>query len=260
MRSPHAHALIRAIDRARRLAAPGVAALFTIEDLRPHLVTERLAVGLPSPAYRQQRDRPVLAGPEVVHVGEPIAIVVADCRARAEDAAALVAIDYDVLPAVSDCRDALAAGAPVRPSRRRTQSAGRVHHGVWRRGARLRPGAAPFRRRDLVRPRRRPFDRGRGAVAFEDALDRRLDAWSSTQTPHAARQLLCDLLGRPGSQCARWRRPTSAAASDRSLCSIPKMRRFRSPPSCCAGRSKVDPGPARAFRRHDARARPILGR
>src|ERR1700733_227635 len=61
VRSPHAHALIRGIDKSRALAAPGVHAVLTLDDLRPHLKIERLVVGLPSPSYRQTRDRPVLA-------------------------------------------------------------------------------------------------------------------------------------------------------------------------------------------------------
>jgi carbon-monoxide dehydrogenase large subunit len=78
----------------------------------PHLQIERLVVGLPSKSYQQTHHRPALAGDEVVHAGEPVAIVVAENRYVAEDAAAMVEVDYDPLPAVADCRDALAAGAP----------------------------------------------------------------------------------------------------------------------------------------------------
>jgi len=196
VRSPHAHALIRALDARAARAAPGIVAVFAIEDLRPHLAIERLQVGLPSPSYRQERDRPVLAGPEVVHVGEPVVIVVADSRARAEDAASLVAIDWDVLPAVADCRAALDPAAP------------RVHrdapHNLLAEfsmafgdidGA---FAAAPHRFAETIWQHRGGGHsiEARGAVAFEDPLDRRLTLWSSTQTPHAAHRLLCDLLGR----------------------------------------------------------------
>src|SRR3984893_10702200 len=88
VRSAEPHALIRHVDAAAARALPGVHAALTLDDLRPHITTERLAVGLPSPAYRQQVDRMILAGDEVVHVGEPIAIVVAESRYVAEDAAA----------------------------------------------------------------------------------------------------------------------------------------------------------------------------
>jgi carbon-monoxide dehydrogenase large subunit len=200
VRSPHAHALIHAIDRQAALAAPGIVAILTMDDLRPHLATERLVVGLPSPAYRQQRDRPVLAGPEVVHVGEPVAIVVADKRARAEDAAALVAVDWDVLPAVADCRDALSPeapkvhrGAPHNLLAEFTMDYGDVDRAF---------AAAPHRFSESIWQHRGGGHsiETRGTVAFEDPLDGRLTLWSSTQTPHAAHRLLCELTGRSESE------------------------------------------------------------
>jgi carbon-monoxide dehydrogenase large subunit len=113
VRSPHAHAAIHGIDKNAALAQPGVRAVYSYADLKPHLISDRLVVALPSPAFRQQVDRPVLAIDEVVHVGEPVAFVIADDRYIAEDVAALVQIDYEPLPAVSDCRAALNSGAPT---------------------------------------------------------------------------------------------------------------------------------------------------
>ncbi len=196
VRSPYAHAAIRAIDKTAALAAPGVHAVLTLADLRPYLSIERLAVALPSSAYRQQRDRPALAGDEVVHVGEPVAIVVADSRYRAEDAAALVEVDYEPLAAVADCRAALLPDAPL------------VHRGAphnllaqftMEYGAVERAFAEAPHRVGLSLWQHRGGGHsieGRGAVALEDPLDGRLTLWSSTQTPHAAQRLLCDMLGR----------------------------------------------------------------
>ena len=113
VRSPHGHAAIGAIDKAAALALAGVHAVLTLDDLMPHFSNHRLVVGLPSPSYRQDRSRPALCGDEAVHVGEPVAVVIAESRYIAEDAVALVGVDYDVLPAISDCRDALADGAPT---------------------------------------------------------------------------------------------------------------------------------------------------
>src|SRR5262249_58824941 len=62
VRSPHAHAVIRGIDKTAALALDGVKAVLTLDDLRPYLWNERLVVGLPSPSYRQERDRPATAG------------------------------------------------------------------------------------------------------------------------------------------------------------------------------------------------------
>ena len=195
VRSPHAHAKIERIDKTAALAVPGVHAIFTLADLLPHLVTERLVVGLPSKSYKQDRNRPVLAHDEVVHVGEPVAIVVADSRYVAEDAAALVEIEYEPLPAAADCRAALDPNAP------------RVHrnapHNLLAEFAmaygdvdRAFAGAPHVFRESLKVHRGGSHSiECRGAVAVHDRLEDRLTLWSSTQMPHAAQRLLCDLLG-----------------------------------------------------------------
>ncbi|HEV8517611.1 MAG TPA: xanthine dehydrogenase family protein molybdopterin-binding subunit [Burkholderiales bacterium] len=196
VRSPHAHAAIRGIDKSAALALPGVHRVFVLADLMPHLQIERLVVGLPSKSYKQDHHRPALAGDEVVHVGEPVAIVVADNRYVAEDGAALVEVDYDPLPAVADCRDALGAGAP------------RVHrHAPHNLLAEFAlgygdvdgafGGAAHVLRESIWQHRGGSHSiECRGAVAVHDAMEDRLTLWSSTQMPHAAQRLLCDMLGR----------------------------------------------------------------
>ncbi len=196
VRSPHAHAAIRAIDTRAALAMPGVHAVLTLADLRPFLRVERLAVGLPSPAYRQERDRPALADGEVVHVGEPVAIVVADSRYLAEDAAALVAVDYEPLAAVADCRAALAADAPAvhRGAPHNLLAQFTMEYGAVERAFAEAPHRVAL---SLWQHRGGAHSiEGRGAVAFADPLDGKLTLYSSTQTPHAAQRLLCDMLGR----------------------------------------------------------------
>lgn len=193
VRSPHAHALVRAIDTSAARTVRGVLAIHTLEDLRPLLSETRLAVGLPSPAYRLQLDRPVLAAGEVVHVGEPIAIIVAESRYAAEDAEALVAIDYDVLPAVADCRAAL---APDAPRAHRDAPHNLVAEFDMRYGDidAAFNGAAHVIRETLWQHRGGGHSiECRGALA--EWRDGRLTLWSSTQMPHVAQRLLCDLLG-----------------------------------------------------------------
>ena len=112
VRSPHAHARIGAIDTAAALAMPGVHAVLTAHDMPGRLATEPLPMPVPNAAITALRTQHALARGEVCYVGEAIAVVVADNRYLAEDAAAAVAVDYEALPAVSDCRDALAASAP----------------------------------------------------------------------------------------------------------------------------------------------------
>jgi 2-furoyl-CoA dehydrogenase large subunit len=106
VRSPHAHALIRRVDPGRALAADGVRAVITGEDIRrmsdPFLVAVKEAI----PQWS-------LAVERVRYVGEPVAVVVATDRYLAEDAAELLGVDYDPQPAVIDPLKAAAVGAPL---------------------------------------------------------------------------------------------------------------------------------------------------
>ena len=93
---------------------PGVRAIYTLADLRPHLTAERTPlgqsvaelVGLTAKGLPSNITPFILARDEVCYVGDPVAAVIADNRYLAEDGAACVRVDYDPLPAVSDCRDA----------------------------------------------------------------------------------------------------------------------------------------------------------
>ncbi|HEY1932106.1 MAG TPA: xanthine dehydrogenase family protein molybdopterin-binding subunit [Acetobacteraceae bacterium] len=115
LRSPHAHAAIGRIDTEAARAAPGVLVVLTIADvhadslhpLRP-TVEANVQTGEPFPVAPQ----PLLADGKVRHVGEPVALIVAETRAQAMDAAERIVIDYAPLPAVTTAEAALAADAP----------------------------------------------------------------------------------------------------------------------------------------------------
>jgi carbon-monoxide dehydrogenase large subunit len=195
VRSPHAHAAISSIDTAFAAAMPGIHAVLTLADLAPHLTDTRLVVAMPSPSYRLDLHRPVLASKEVVHVGEAVAMVIADSRYLAEDAAAAVMVEYDPLPAVADCVAALDPGSPTAHQGAAsnlvaemtieygavdaafTAAAHRVHERLW-----IHRGGSHSME-------------CRGLVAVHDALEDRVTVWNSTQMPHAAKRLLCDMLG-----------------------------------------------------------------
>ncbi|HKA41504.1 MAG TPA: xanthine dehydrogenase family protein molybdopterin-binding subunit [Burkholderiales bacterium] len=200
VRSPHAHAVIRGIDKTAALALDGVKAVLTLDDLRPYLWNERLVVGLPSPSYRQERNRPALAGDEAVHVGEPIAMVVASSRYVAEDAVALVAVDYDPLPAAVDCRAALAADAPPvhREGPHNLLAEFSMGYGDVERAF---AGAVHVFRDSFWQHRGGSHSiECRGAVAVHDAIADKLTLWCSTQMPHALMRVLVDMLGREESR------------------------------------------------------------
>jgi carbon-monoxide dehydrogenase large subunit len=115
VRSPHGAARIRSIDTTSARGAPGVVAVLTGADAelqklgnisRPIPQTGRAGAPLIVP------QRPVLARELVRHVGDPVALVVAETLAQATDAAELVVVDYEALPAVTDVREAVTPEAP----------------------------------------------------------------------------------------------------------------------------------------------------
>lgn len=196
VRSPHAHAAMRGIDKTAALAVPGVRAVLTLKDLRPYLRNERLVVALPSSSYRQERNRWALAGDEAVHVGEPIAVVVADDRYIAEDALALLAVDYEPLPAASDCRAALAPGAPKVHRDAPHNLLAEFSMGYGDADQAFARAAHVFRESLWMHRGGSHSIECRGAVAVHDAIEDRITLWCSTQMPHAALRVLVDMLGR----------------------------------------------------------------
>src|SRR5580765_6306442 len=99
VRSPHAHARIIDIDVTEAIDVPGVFAIYTWEDL-DGAAAEPLPVLIPHPALHAPRTGYPLARDEVHHAGEAIAMVVAENRYLAEDAAARIRVEYGPLPAV----------------------------------------------------------------------------------------------------------------------------------------------------------------
>ena len=114
VRSPHAHAKVRKVDTSRAKAAPGVVGVFTGADLEGvgglpcgWLITSLDGTPMKEPPH------PVLAQGKVRYVGDRVALVVAESLSQAKDAAELVDVDYEVLPAVVSPADAIKPGAPV---------------------------------------------------------------------------------------------------------------------------------------------------
>ena len=113
LRSPHGHAAIEGIETAAARASPGVRGVFTEADLRaddigtlPCIATIKMLDPLVTPP------RSALARGRVRHVGDPVALVVAESAAAARAAAELIEVDYRPLPAVVEAPEALAPGAP----------------------------------------------------------------------------------------------------------------------------------------------------
>ena len=191
VRSPVAHAHLTAVDTSAALEAPGVVAVLTGADLGEGQV----------PQLSQLDDslgRPALAVSRVRYVGDPVALVVARTRAQAVDAAELVDVDYEDLPAVVDMEEALADDAPlqlpdwgsnvilaVRDDEEDVlEDAARV---VRLRMENNRLASSPIEGHAiLVRPR-----------VSGDTEVTGLDIWMGTQHPHISRSLISRWLGLP---------------------------------------------------------------
>jgi len=115
LRSPHSHAAIKSIDVRRARQSPGVLHILTGRDAAV------LALGLQRPKHaRKRRDgspqfvtpHPLLARDDVRYIGQAVAMVVAETLNEAKDAAELIEVDYEDLPAVTTLEDAIAEGAP----------------------------------------------------------------------------------------------------------------------------------------------------
>ena len=196
VRSPVSHGLVKSIDATVARAQPGVRAVLTMADLAPHLSSDRLSVGMPSKAYRQLRDRPILADKEVCHVGEPVAVVIADDRYIAEDAAALVEVDYDILPASADAEEAARPGSPLAHSDAEHNILAEFNMGYGDTESAFATAPHVFRDKFFVHKGLGMALEGRGLVARYDALEDRLVVWLGTQMPHMAHRMFIGLLGR----------------------------------------------------------------
>jgi aerobic carbon-monoxide dehydrogenase large subunit len=114
VRSPHAHARIRSIDTAPAGRAPGVVAVFTGADLaRDGLGTMRMTLKRIRPDGSPMFASPHrgLTSERVRHVGDPVAMVIAETPAQARDAAELVGVDYEPLPSVTATTEAAGPGS-----------------------------------------------------------------------------------------------------------------------------------------------------
>jgi len=119
LRSPYAHASVRSIGTAAALAAPGVLAVYIGADLvaaglggLPCLASRLMPLRRPDGSPIYEPFYAVLARDKVAYVGDAVAFVVAETQAQAQDAAELIEVDYEPLPAVTGPREAVAEGAP----------------------------------------------------------------------------------------------------------------------------------------------------
>jgi len=195
LRSPHPHALIRAIRPAGARALPGVVAVLTLDDLVPAMAKRRMMRTSNSGTPLDRCWAFALADGEVSYVGEPVALVLANSRYVAEDAAALVEVDYEVLPAAGDCRKAALAGAPAVRREVSSNVISSYRLGYGDADAAFRGAAHVFR--ETFWPHRGGAHsiEGRGIVVENRKADGSLVVFASTQKAHDLFSTLTALIG-----------------------------------------------------------------
>src|SRR3984957_4700413 len=204
VRSPLAHARIRSVDLSRAAAAPGVVCAMNGADLLqllPPVPEGQISLPAKWTSVIQHKflnpQEPLLAHDKARHVGEALAIIVAETRNEAEDAAEMAILDLEELPAVVDPEAALKSDSPIIHDRFNTNLIGEFSVG--------RGDATAAMTRAPHRLKRRFYHHRYAAVPMEtrgvlSAYDRRTDSvtiWSSTQVVHWVRREAATLLGIP---------------------------------------------------------------
>ena len=203
VRSPHAHARIRAIRTDMAAALPGVFRVFTFDDLarfmKPLPFFGAVPPGLAARVDVRMKQVPQLAlcRDVVRYVGEIVAMVVAESRAVAEDGCDLVEVDYEPLPPVVDMLAAGEAGAPVIHAEWGDNVAVYFATGFGDVEAAFREADVRVRERfHIQRYVGMPIET-RGVVARWDPRDQSLTTWNATQVVHFVQQGLVSALGLP---------------------------------------------------------------
>ena len=195
VRSDHAHANIKTIDTSIAQELRGVYGVYTYKNLADSYDLKRMKQLYPAPVIKQNITQFPIADQEVCYVGEILAVVVAQNRAIAEDAVETINVEYDVLPAIIDCRLAMEPNAPKAHTSSENNSVGVIKTSFG-------DIEDAFKDADHVFTRSFLQHRGgchamecRGVVSEHDQISNTLTLWSSTQCPYLVRRSLADYLG-----------------------------------------------------------------
>ena len=203
LRSPHAHAVIKSMRTAAAAAAPGVVRVLTFAAverwMKPLPLFGAVPPGLAAVVKFEVRQAPqwALCRERARHVGEIVAMVVADSPERAEDAVELIEVDWEPLPPVVDMLHAADAGSPlVHPEWGTNVGVGFTHSIGDADRAFARADAVVSETFHVQRYVGMPLE-CRGVVAAWDLRDGTLTTWNSTQVSHFVQQGLMTALGLP---------------------------------------------------------------
>ena len=192
VRSALAHARIKSVDTSAAKALPGVLDVLAFADIAAAVKPIPLWANV-LPGFERFAQMPI-ARDRVVYVGEPVAVVIAEDRYLAEDAADLVSVDYDPLDAVVDVEASRAGHTLVHPAQGTNIA---TSYTVGRGDAEAAFARASYRRKELLKVHRHsavPLET-RGLVAEWDAKQRRMQVWGATKLLFRNRTVLAGMLG-----------------------------------------------------------------
>jgi len=198
VRSPHAHAKIKSIDPSAAKKAPGVIGVFTAQDFKGVIAGPATFAVAPvfAPDKKTNPPRYPLAREEVCYQGEPVAVVVAEERYQAADAAQLVDVEYEPLPAVQDLDEALKPGSPKAHLDQPDNIAWDRTYVPWDATDEAFKAAEVIVKERILQQRLSPNPmEGRVVMAEYDPFDKRMTMWMSTQNPHWIRLFVAGALG-----------------------------------------------------------------
>ncbi len=201
VRSPYAHARVLGIDTSIAQGMPGVVAVLTAVSIHPHLQRPIPMVAGMGRRYRDAKkpERYPLATDKVRHVGEPVAVVLAETPYQAADAAEAVLVDYEPLPVVIDPQTAVSETTTLLHEQWSDNIAFR-----WESGAEI---SAVFQQAEVVTELSLVNQRviahamePRAVLATYETTSHSYTVWASTQIPHGFREDIAPVLGVPTAQ------------------------------------------------------------
>ena len=199
VRSPHAHAKIKRLDATEAKAMPGVVGVLTGAELAADKIGNLICgwmIHSKDGTPMKMSAHPAIANGKVCHVGDQVAVVIAETLAQAKDAAEKVKVDYEVLPAVADPAKAQAPGAPLIHEVASNNTIYQWHLGDPKVNEAAFKSAKHVTKLDIVNNRLVPNAiEPRAAIADYDTGSDSFTLWNTSQNPHVARLVIAAFIG-----------------------------------------------------------------
>jgi aerobic carbon-monoxide dehydrogenase large subunit len=199
VRSPHAHAKIKSIDSKTAATMPGVLAVLSGAELAADKIGNLICgwmIHSKDGSQMKMAPHPAIANGKANHVGDAVAVVVAETLAQAKDAAEQIKVDYELLPAVTDPAKAQAKGAAQIHEVAASNTIYQWHLGDPKAAEAAFKAAKHVTKIDLINNRLAPNAiEPRAAIAEYDAGTGNLTLWNTTQNPHVARLVIAAFVG-----------------------------------------------------------------